>query len=113
MDLTDPSGAPRKLPFFGSYRWRDERWLIYVPFDPEATSHDFYEYDLLTGQTRPLFPRGTTHLTIANNDWQVSPDGRKIVLVAAKGMKLDGIWVIDIQRPNNAYGDIGLWRIME
>jgi hypothetical protein len=35
---------------------------------------------------------------IANNDWQVSSDGRKIVLVAAKGTALDGIWVLDIDQ---------------
>jgi hypothetical protein len=35
-------------------------------------------------------------LTVANNDWQVSPDGRQIALVAAKGTELDGIWVLDI-----------------
>jgi len=69
--------------------------LIYVPFEPDATQHDFYEYDTRTGQTRPLFPSGTG-LTIANNDWQVSPDGRWIALVAANGLALDGIWVLDI-----------------
>jgi Tol biopolymer transport system component len=96
MDLTNPAGAPLKLPFFGTYRWRDDHRLIYVPFDPGATRHDFYEYDLLTGQTRSLFPEGTD-LIIANNDWQISPDGRKIALVAAKGTELDGIWVVDIE----------------
>jgi Tol biopolymer transport system component len=79
------------------YRWRDNYRLIYVPFDPGATSHEFYEYHILTGRTRPLFPEGT-NLTIANNDWQVSPDGRKIALVAVKDWALDGIWVIDIDK---------------
>jgi hypothetical protein len=69
--------------------------MIYVPLDPAASEHNFYEYNILTGQTRSLFPAGT-NLTIANNDWQVSPDGRKIALVAAKGMALDGIWVLNI-----------------
>ncbi|GAB4544742.1 MAG: hypothetical protein Kow0063_38540 [Anaerolineae bacterium] len=95
MDVQDLTQAPEKLPFFGAYRWRDRQHLIYVPFDPEATSHDFYEYNVLTGHTRPLFPSGT-NLTIANNDWQVSPDGRKIALVAARGTALDGIWVLNI-----------------
>jgi hypothetical protein len=71
--------------------------LIYVPFDPLATYHDFYEYNVVTGQEYPLFPDGT-QLTIANNDWQVSPDGRKIAMVAASGMELDGIWVHEIDR---------------
>ena len=95
LDVQNPGQAPQKLPFFGTYRWRDNQRLIYVPFDPAASQHNFYEYDVVTGQIRSLFPAGT-NLIIANNDWQVSPDGRKIVLVAARGMALDGIWVLDI-----------------
>ncbi len=97
IDLQNPTQAPQKLPFFGSYRWRDDQHLIYVPLDPSATTHGFYEYDIQTGQSRPLFPEGT-NLTIANNDWRVSPDGGKIALVAAKGTEMDGIWVIDIDQ---------------
>ena len=97
IDLQDPEQPAQKLPFFGTYRWRDNERLIYVPFDPVATYHDFYEYNVATGQSRPLFPNGT-QLTIANNDWQVSPDGRKIAFVAANGMVLDGIWVLDINQ---------------
>ena len=97
IDLQDPEQPAQKLPFFGTYRWRDNERLIYVPFDPVDTYHDFYEYNVATGQSRPLFPNGT-QLTIANNDWQVSPDGRKIAFVAANGMVLDGIWVLDINQ---------------
>ena len=95
-DLQNPELVPKKLPFFGTYRWRDNDQLIYVPFDPEIAGHNFYEYNVVTGQTRPLFPNGTD-LTIANNDWEVSPDGRQIALVAANGTSLDGIWVLDIE----------------
>ena len=95
LDLRNPSQAPEKLPFFGTYRWRDDERLIYVPFAPDAGQHDFYEYNVLTGQTRLLFPEGTG-LRLANNDWQVSPDGRKIALVESEGMALDGIWVLEI-----------------
>jgi murein DD-endopeptidase MepM/ murein hydrolase activator NlpD len=97
IDLQNPEQPAEKLPFFGTYRWRDDQRLIYVPFDPLATYHDFYEYNVVTGQEYPLFPDGT-QLTIANNDWQVSPDGRKIAMVAASGMELDGIWVHEIDR---------------
>jgi hypothetical protein len=94
VDLQDPAQGPHKLPFFGTYRWRDDQRLIYVPFDPDASAHDFYEYHVLSGQTRRLFPEGT-NLTIANNDWRVSPDGRQIALVAVQGRQLDGIWVVE------------------
>ena len=95
LDFQNQPLTPQKLPFFGTYRWRDNERLIYVPFEPEAIEHNFYEYNVTTGQTRPLFPAGT-NLTIANNDWRVSPDGKKIALVAAEGTELDGIWVLDI-----------------
>jgi murein DD-endopeptidase MepM/ murein hydrolase activator NlpD len=95
VDLQQAKPVPRKLPFFGTYRWRDQEHLIYIPFDPEATWHTFYEYNILTGQTRQLLP-DTARVRIANNDWQVSPDGRKIVWLAAQGTKLDGIWVAEI-----------------
>ncbi|MEW5959678.1 MAG: peptidoglycan DD-metalloendopeptidase family protein [Chloroflexota bacterium] len=97
LDLQHPQQEPQKLPFFGTYRWRDNERLIYVPFDPGAIEHNFYEYDILTGQTQSLFPSGTK-LTIANNDWRVSPDGSKIVLVAAQGAELDGIWVLELDK---------------
>lgn len=97
LDLQAARLTPQKLPFFGSYRWRDNERLIYTPFDPQTTEHNFYEYNVLTGQSRAIFPGGTG-LTIANGDWRVSPDGRKIVLVAAKGTALDGIWVLDLDK---------------
>ena len=37
-----------------------------------------------------------TGLVIANNDWQVSPDGKRIALLASTGSELDGIWLLDI-----------------
>ena len=97
LDLRDPASVPRKLPFFGTYRWRDNQRLVYVPFDPDAREHNFHEYDVLARKTRTLFLAGTG-LMIANNDWQVSPDGRRIAMVAANGTVLDGIWVLDIQQ---------------
>jgi Tol biopolymer transport system component len=95
IDLQNPGQGPQKLPFFGAYRWRDARRLVYVPLEVEAEWHIFYEYDANTGAVRPLLPEGT-NLRIANNDWQISPDGSKIALLAAQGMELDGIWIVEI-----------------
>ncbi len=94
-DLQNPDQDPEKLPFFGTYRWRDNRHLVYIPFDPDAAEHNFFEYDVVSGQTRALFPGGTG-LTVANNDWRISLDGSKIVLVAAQGTELDGLWVLEL-----------------
>lgn len=98
LDFENPDLESEPLPFFGAYRWRDNRHLVYVPFDPEAEGHVFYEYDVVSGQTRPLFPKdgNPLKLTIANNNWQISPDGSKIALLAARETELDGIWVIDL-----------------
>lgn len=96
VDLENPEQPAQKLPFFGTYRWRDNRRLIFVPFEPMATQHTFYEYDIFTSRARLLF-YGNTQLLIANNDWQVSPDGSKIVLVAANGTQLNGIWILEIR----------------
>ena len=97
MDLQDPDQPAQKLPFFGTYRWRDNQRLVYIPHDPDAASHEFFEYNILTKETQPLFPGGT-NLTVANNDWQISPDGRKIVVVAANSMELDGVWVLELDQ---------------
>jgi len=97
VDLQAPEQPAQKLPFFGTYRWRDHDRLVYVPFDPQATEHNFYEYTLSTGLSRALFPTGTG-LTIANNEWQISPDGSQIALLTAKGLSLDGIWLVDLPK---------------
>jgi hypothetical protein len=97
IDLRQPTSDPEKLPFFGTYRWRDNQHLVYIPFDPTATEHNFFEYNVVSGQTRNLFPGGTG-LTVANNDWRISPDGSKIVLLAAKDTELDGIWVLNMDQ---------------
>lgn len=96
VDLQHPQENPQKLPFFGTYRWRDNQRLVFVPFEPNATQHTFYEYNTGSGQARLLFA-GNTDLLIANNDWQISPDGSMIVLVATAGTELNGIWILEIR----------------
>jgi Tol biopolymer transport system component len=97
LDLQAAKPTPQKLPFFGSYRWRDSERLIYIPFDLDATEHNFYEYNVRTGQSHALFPGGT-NLIIANSDWRISPDGSKIAFVAGKDTALDGIWVLELDQ---------------
>jgi hypothetical protein len=95
LDLQAETVTPQMLPFFGAYRWRDNENLIYVPFELDATEHNFFEYNVTTNQSREMFPGGTG-LMIANNDWRVSPDGQQIALLAANGTALNGIWVLDL-----------------
>lgn len=96
VDLTAPDPAPRALPILGSYQWRDDRTLVYVPFDPEAESHFFYSFDVVSGETRQLTSEAQPRLKIANGDWSLSPDGSRIVLVASKPPELDGIWLVEL-----------------
>jgi len=91
-DLQNPALPSQKLPLFGTYRWRDNDRLVYLPFEPAASEHNFYEYSVSSGQTRPLFPNGTG-LMIANNDWRISSDGQKIALPATDSSQLNGIWL--------------------
>ncbi|NIP70860.1 MAG: hypothetical protein GTO04_17305, partial [Planctomycetales bacterium] len=37
LDLQNPRQPAEKLPFFGTYRWRDNQRIIYIPLDLEAT----------------------------------------------------------------------------
>ena len=101
LDFEADGQEPELLPFFGAYRWRDNRRIIFVPFDPATAEHVFFEYDVVTRQSRRLSPADplAEGLIIANNDWQVAPDGTKIGLVAIKDQQLDGIWVVEIGQP--------------
>jgi len=91
---TDGSQAPHKIDFFGSYRWRDDARLIYVPLDMGVESHTLWEYDALNAKSRRLTDPARTSFKIANDDWAVSPDGRYIVFVGAGDHNL---WLMDLQ----------------
>lgn len=69
--------SPIKLPFFGSYHWRDSISVVYIPYEPGRPMR-FVLYDIITGQSRDLTNPATQPFTIANNDWSISPDGRYI-----------------------------------
>jgi hypothetical protein len=96
VDLTAQVPTPQPIPWIGSYQWQDDDTLIYVPFDPEAESHLFYHYDVASGESRQLTTTEQTPLVIANNDWSISPDGSKILLLAANGFALDGLWLVEL-----------------
>jgi hypothetical protein len=82
MFVMDTStGQARKLPWFGSYRWRDQNRIVYVPLEMNAASHRVLEMDASTGITRELVNLGAK---IALDQWQVSPDGRRMMFVNAQ-----------------------------
>jgi len=85
---TDGSGAPKKLDFFGPAQWRDANRFIYVPLETNVASHAFYEYDTRTSTSRRLTDPKAAPFKIANGDWNVSPDGNKIVFLNAQDLNL-------------------------
>ncbi len=73
----------KKIPVYGAYRWRTDNQLLVIPLsmsepDPYVLQFDL-EGDRIWRITDPL----ETSLPIANNDWQVSPDGKKMVFLSA------------------------------
>jgi hypothetical protein len=94
--LVDTAGGPpRRLDpaLFGAYRWRDAGRLLVVPLRADAATHTLVELDAGTLGTRHLTDPQATPFKIANGDWTVSPDGRRLALVSA----LDhAIWVLTL-----------------
>lgn len=89
---TDGTGQ-RKLPFFGPSAWRGDNKLVYIPFQPETTSHSVWEYDVAKNTTRPLTDPKTTPFKISFGDWSLSPDGNRIVYMSADDRNL---YVLDL-----------------
>ncbi len=90
---TDGVNPPRRFPVFGSYRWRDEGHLLYIPMALGAPSHSLWQYDVVAEVGRPLTEPDSLSFKVANGDWQVSPDGRYVVFVNAADHNL---WLIDL-----------------
>ena len=79
---------------FGSYRWRDGDRLLIVPFRPGELAHQIIEFDATTGETRPLTDPAALPFKIVDNDWTVSPDGRKVAFVSAVDYS---IWLLTLK----------------
>jgi hypothetical protein len=82
MDI-QPGAAAVKLPWFGAWRWRDADSVYYVPFDPTTNEQSLAYYHIPTGEQRQLTDPSTTPFSIANGDWSVSADGKRIVFLSA------------------------------
>ena len=78
------SGKRQRLDWIGSYRWRDSNRLVYVPLEA-AASHRLLQWDVRTAQSEPLVSLGAK---IAGDDWQVAPDGSRMVFVSATDRRL-------------------------
>ena len=82
---TQPGAVAQRLPFFGSWRWRDADSVFYLPFDPAGAYHRLAYYNLATSDQRLLT---TDPFLVADGDWSVSADGRRIAFMNALNLTL-------------------------
>ncbi len=87
--LTQPGAIATRLPWFGSWRWRDAESVYYIPFDLSAAYQTLMVYHVPTGQTQQLT---TTPFLVASGDWSVSADGRRVSFWNADDLTL---WIIE------------------
>lgn len=90
---TEPGAAAEKLPWFGGWRWRDAESVYYIPFTPDNPLQTLAYYHIPSGDTHPITDPAMMPLTIANGDWSVSPDGRRIVFLNAADRRL---WLLSV-----------------
>jgi Tol biopolymer transport system component len=94
INTTDTTRRRLEVPNFGSYRWRDDETLFYIPFreTPEA-SMELWAVEVTTGQSERLTNPDTFFFSISNGDWEVSPDGRSVVFLNNADQNL---WLISL-----------------
>jgi len=83
-------GEKRRLDWFGSYRWRDARRLVYIPLVLDEPNHRLYEYDLRSNASRRL---ADLSAKVVGDQWQISPDGQRVVFVSSRDRNL---WVLEL-----------------
>jgi hypothetical protein len=90
------AGVSKKLSFFGAYRWRREGTLLVIPMDLAPEGVSLWQVDVSTLALDKLTDANITQLPIANNDWEPSPDGEKMVFLSSKDHNL---WVLNLPEP--------------
>lgn len=89
---TTPGAVAQKLDWFGGWRWRDADSVYYIPFEPASSIQSLAYYNLSDSSRRSLTDPATQPFTIANGDWSVSPDGRRIAFFNALDRTM---WLIE------------------
>jgi len=76
-------GAKRKLPLVGGVRWSpDSKSLLMLPFQTDNGADQLIRIDAATLGTTPLTDCAALPFRVAQDEWQVSPDGTRIVFNA-------------------------------
>ncbi len=87
------AGPPRRLDRVGAYRWRDPVHLLMVPLEPGAPAHSVWQIDAATGDAARIVDPAEIEIRIANNDWSVSPDGRRLAFVSEADRN---VWLVEL-----------------
>ena len=89
MWIVPTDGTPAiKLGLFGAYRWRYDDVLVVIPMEMDAPGISLWQVDASSGEAVQLTHPELTSISIANNDWQISPDGRQMVFLSAEDHNL-------------------------
>jgi hypothetical protein len=73
----------RKLTWFGAFAWRPDDTLIYLPFQPSATTHQVWRYDPVSDRSSALTDPERQPFKIAQSEFLLSPDGSTLVFLSA------------------------------
>jgi hypothetical protein len=86
-------GELRRLEWFGAYGWRDNGSLLYLPYQPGATSDEVWLYDVDEGVSRRLSHPALPPFRVAQGNFLVAPGGGALVYVSAKDHNL---WLLPL-----------------
>lgn len=88
----DGSGRRQLAGLSGGYHWLpDNSGLVYIPSPTEQPTDELWRYTLRDNSRTPLITRDRTPFSVAQDDWELAPDGKAVVFRSAT----DGaIWVI-------------------
>ena len=87
-----PFPQPRRLDWFGAWRWRDAHTLYVLPFNPATDRHTLAYYDVRLGALQTLFTPEEGPFSVMNGIWDVNADGSRIVFQNADD---EALWVLE------------------
>ena len=75
--------AKRKLPLVGGVRWSpDSKSLVILPFQTDNSADQLIRIDAATLGMTPLTDRAALPFRVGQDEWQLAPDGTRIVFSA-------------------------------
>ena len=75
--------AKRKLPLVGGFRWApDSKSLVMLPFQTDNGPDQLVRVDATSLTATPLTDRAALPFRVAQDEWQLAPDGARIVFNA-------------------------------